>query len=58
MKPETRLSIQPPATPVTETDGLIKVSDLKHDVIMHFPIWKDAQPGDAYQITINGQAIE
>lgn len=57
MKPEIRSSIQPPSIPVAETDGLIKLSDLTHDVIMHFPVWKDAQPRDAYQLAINDQAM-
>lgn len=57
MKPPISVSIQPPVIPVAETDGLIKLSDLTHDVAMNFPVWEGAQPTDAYQLAINGQAM-
>lgn len=57
MKHPISVSIQPPVIPVAEADGLIKLSDLTHDVAMNFPVWEGAQPRDAYQLAINGQAM-
>lgn len=47
----------PPVIPVAEADGLIKLSNLKDDVIVQFPVWEYAQPTDAYQLVFNGLSV-
>ena len=46
-----------PTIPVAEADGLIKISDLNTDVIVKFPLWEGASPGDRYGLELNGASI-
>lgn len=54
MNPTLDPNIKAPVIPKAQADGLIKLSDLTHDLIMHFPIWEGARPRDAYQLAFNG----
>lgn len=54
MNTTARSNLQAPVIPVAEADGLIKLSDLTQDIVMHFPVWKGSEPRDAYQLAFNG----
>lgn len=50
-------SLVSPTIPVAQPDGLIKTSDLIRDVIVYFPIWEEARPGDSYQLLLTGLPV-
>lgn len=50
--------LEAPSVPVADSDGLIKTADLENDIIIHFPVWQGARPGDGYQLLINGAITE
>lgn len=56
MRTASNPNIKAPVIPATEVDGLIKLSNLTHDLLMHFPVWEGLKPGDAYQLAFNGLA--
>ena len=43
-----------PFIPVAEHDGLIKTSDLSDAIEVRVPVWAYSEPGDTYQLLING----
>lgn len=57
MKTITKSNLQAPVIPVAEADGLIKLSDLTQDIVMHFPVWTGSEPRDSYQLALNGLPV-
>lgn len=57
MNSTTHPNLQAPVIPVAEADGLINLSDLAQDIVMHVPVWKGSEPRDAYQLAFNGLPI-
>lgn len=46
-----------PEVPVAEHDGLITISDLQNDIVIHLQVWKFSHPGDTYQLLLNGRLV-
>ncbi|KQQ54452.1 hypothetical protein ASF84_13985 [Pseudomonas sp. Leaf127] len=46
--------IKAPVIPAAQTDGLIKLSELTHDLVVQFPVWEGAEPNDSYQLLFDG----
>ncbi|MBC3948721.1 hypothetical protein [Pseudomonas folii] len=51
------LSLVAPTIPIAQPDGLIKTNDLTSDVVIYFPIWKEAHLGDSCQLLLTGRPI-
>lgn len=57
MNNKNNFPLIPPTIPVAEVDGLIKLSDLEHDILVMCPIWQEPKPGDTCQLTVNDSPI-
>ncbi|MBD8574236.1 hypothetical protein IFR09_04895 [Pseudomonas syringae] len=57
MRTASNPNIKAPVIPAAKADGLIKLSDLTHDLDMHFSMWEGLEPYDAYQLAFNGLTI-
>ncbi|MCO8170087.1 hypothetical protein NJC40_20200 [Pseudomonas sp. 21LCFQ02] len=49
--------LMPPTVPVAEADGLIKLIDLAHDLLVMCPIWQEPKPGDICQLIVNHSPV-
>lgn len=57
MRNQKNLPIMPPTIPAAEADGLIKLIDLQHDILVRCPMWPESKPGDTCQLTVNGYPV-
>ncbi|MDH0745401.1 hypothetical protein N5D61_03450 [Pseudomonas sp. GD03842] len=48
-------SLASPTIPVADHDGLIPVASLSQDIEVHVPVWSYSNPGDTFQLLLNGQ---
>ncbi|MEB0042262.1 MULTISPECIES: hypothetical protein [unclassified Pseudomonas] len=57
MNNDNKYGLVAPTVPVADIDGLIKTVDLETDIIIHFPVWYGAEPGDGNQLLIGGTLV-
>lgn len=58
-RPQPRIGLAVPTVPGTDPiDGLLPVSHFGKPLTLHFVVWDQALPGDTYQLSWNGTALE